>query len=159
MSPIPFSSSPNFNALSSTTGNVIDPILATTAGYESQFLATSQPYSTFEQPWNAPVYDPPPPMDMTTWSVPQWMPNVDYSSHIAPSAPGGFQYTPPHSQQNYEPLPTPPQQPEEAASNGDLFILGSYGHCRRNAGQSQGISSVSLQSSSSYNQSHYYSAP
>ncbi|KAF2471822.1 uncharacterized protein BDR25DRAFT_367683 [Lindgomyces ingoldianus] len=140
-----FSSNIEFNSLSSTSENVIDPVLATTTTFDDHLLttaATTPPFANIEPAWNPPIYEHPAQVNLASWNVPQWIPSVDF----APQLHGGhedFQFTPPHTQQAFEQLPTPPQQPHEPVPNADLFILGSYGHCRRTTGQSQGISSVS----------------
>lgn len=156
---MPLPPSSEFNALSSTTRNAIDPILATTAAYESHFIATSQPFQSHEHPWHTPIYEPPPPVHMSTWNVPHWMPSVDFSSQVVPSQHEGSYYSPPPTHQAFESVTPPPRQHPEPVPNADLFILGTFGHCGGSVEQSQGISSVSPQPPSKYNQAQYSWVP
>ncbi|KAF2734258.1 hypothetical protein EJ04DRAFT_248339 [Polyplosphaeria fusca] len=136
------------------SSSAVDPALSTTASYDSRLLATSQSYQPIEPSWSAQLYDGPP--HVSSWNIPHWMPSIDYAPPVQ-SGQGDFSFS--HAQPSFEGMPTPPQQREPAADN--LFILGSYGHCRRwpADNQSESISSVSLRSSSPYDQAQYYSAP
>ncbi|KAF2178297.1 hypothetical protein K469DRAFT_335355 [Zopfia rhizophila CBS 207.26] len=125
----------DFNSLSSN-GNMIDPATTT---FNSHPLATSQPFAHLDPSWNASIYDRPAQVNVTLWNVPQWIPSIDFTPQMHAGS-EDFQFIPPHTQQVFDQIPTPSQQHQEPA-NADLFILGSYGHCRRPAGQSQGISS------------------
>ncbi|KAF2116332.1 hypothetical protein BDV96DRAFT_49605 [Lophiotrema nucula] len=157
----PFTPSLNYASLSSTSGNVIDPVLATSSSpYESHLLPTAQSFHSIEPSWSAPqLYEPPPPhSNISNWNVPHWMPDVNYAPQMQ-GGPEELMYSPPHAQQAFEQMPTPPQQPHEPVQNGNLFILGSYGHCRRHPDQSQDLSNVSLRSSSPYHQAQFLRAP
>lgn len=156
-----YPSSPNFNdTLLSTTGNTNEAVLATTSSYNSPYLAPSQPFQGVQSSWNAPIYEAPQ-QALPEWSVPHWAPNAGFSSHIVPSTHDNFQYAPSHTQPMFDPIPTAIQlsQPQETVPSSDLFIVGSWGACRSSPRQSQGMSSVSLQSSSSYMQAPCSRAP
>ncbi|KAF2449594.1 hypothetical protein P171DRAFT_196254 [Karstenula rhodostoma CBS 690.94] len=126
-----------------TSGNSIDPIFSTaTTSYDRQFGRPSQDYATYEGTWNNAMYEHPPNVNMSTWNVPIWIPNVEYT----PSVSSGAEdlYTPPqHTHRTCEQLPTPPQQ--SRTPDPDFLDLGSYGHCRRfDSQQTMGISNVCL---------------
>jgi hypothetical protein len=155
-----YPSSPNFNnALLSTTGNTNEAVLATTSSYNSPYLAPSQPYHGVQSSWNAPIYEPPP-QTMSDWNVPHWT-AAGFSSHMAPSTHDNFQFGPAHTQPMFDQLPAtlPLSQPQEPVPSSDLFIVGTWSSCRSSPRQSQGMSSVSLQSSSPYMQAPYSRAP
>ncbi|KAF1969570.1 hypothetical protein BU23DRAFT_237773 [Bimuria novae-zelandiae CBS 107.79] len=145
-------SNASFHPLAVTSGNAIDPIFGTS--YERQLGRTPQNYAPYETSWSAPMYSSSPNVDMAAWSVPTWMHNVNYTPSTS-SRPEEFQYTPPtHAHPTFEQLPTPPQQ--SRTPDPDLFVLGSYGHCRRiDSHQAMGIPNASLPSSASSSPFHY----
>ncbi|OAL52364.1 hypothetical protein IQ07DRAFT_369354 [Pyrenochaeta sp. DS3sAY3a] len=125
-SPYLLPSHSDFASMSSTSATVSDPILAASAAsFDSHLLATSQAYSGYETTWNAPIYSPPPPVNMSTWNIPPWMPSIDYSPRVAPR-PEAYQYSPPATQPVFEQTHTPLRQPRELLSNTDMFAFGSY---------------------------------
>lgn len=147
----------------SSSGSVVEPLLATsTMSCDTNPLPTSQPISNFENPWNVSIYEPQPPVNISTWNVPHWMPSIDFNPQLA-ARPEDFQFTPAPAPAPaplvFEQLPTPPHQSQEIVPNADLFLVGSA--CRRQPGQQQGISSVSLRSSSPYHycRAGYFQAP
>ncbi|KAK7182707.1 hypothetical protein DPSP01_009613 [Paraphaeosphaeria sporulosa] len=142
----PLPSSALFPPTVVTSGNSMDSIFsAATTSYDRQFGRPSQNYTACEGTWNNTMYGHTSNVNMSTWNVPIWMPNVEYT----PSVSSGAEdlYTPPQQTHNtFEQLPTPPQQPR--TPDPDLFVLGSYGHCRRfDSQQTMGISNVCLPSS------------
>ncbi|KAF2866974.1 hypothetical protein BDV95DRAFT_648073 [Massariosphaeria phaeospora] len=140
-----FSPDNDYSSLASTTGSVYDDVTA--AAFEDSLLATTHAYTTYESTWNAPIYAPQAPADISSWNVPHWMANIHYTPQMTP-APEDFQFTPPPTQHVFEQLPTPPHQPHEHVSNADMFMLNST--YSRQPDQPQSISSVSLRSSAPY---------
>ncbi|KAJ4295237.1 hypothetical protein N0V90_007248 [Kalmusia sp. IMI 367209] len=109
-----------FPPLASTSGNAIDPVFSTSATtYDRHLGRAPQNYSTYENPWSSSMYDQTPSVNMATWNVPNWMPNVDYTPPTS-SRLEGFEYTPPsRTHHTFEQLPTPPQQ--SRTPDPDLF--------------------------------------
>lgn len=149
-----FPSQGNYRPMTVTSGNTIDPIPSSPViDYNRQLDHARHPYNTYENAWHAPMYDSPPNINLPGWTIPNWMPNVDLASTES-SRPDDFHYTPPHRHNAFEQLPTPPQQSRTPDS--ELFLLGSYGHCRKaDSQQPMGIANVSLSSSASSSPFHY----
>jgi hypothetical protein len=138
-------SNARFQPLAVTCGNSTNPIFSTaTTSYDRYFGRPSQNYA-YESNWNAAMYEHPSNVTVSSWNIPMWMPTVDYTSSVS-SGPEDM-YTPPqHTHHTFEQHPTPPQQ--SRTPDPDLFVLGSYGHCRRfDDQQTMGISNVCLPSS------------
>ncbi|KAF2690170.1 hypothetical protein K458DRAFT_289408 [Lentithecium fluviatile CBS 122367] len=122
-------SNSGYSTLSPTSGNMLNPMLATSAApYDTQYRPSSQPLPSYEPTWPVSVYDPIPPINISSWNVPNWMPSIDYTPPMT-SRSDAFQFTPPHSHHSFEELSTPPQQSRTPDS--DLFMLGSYSRCSR----------------------------
>lgn len=140
-----FSSNARFPPSAVTSGNSTDPIFSTETAYDRQWGRPPQDYAAYESTWSNAIYEHPSNINMSTWNVPVWMPNVDYT----PSVSSGTEslYTPPqHIHHTFEQLPTPPQQSRTPATGS--FVIESYGHCRGfDTQQTMGISNVCLPSS------------
>ncbi|KAF1950927.1 hypothetical protein CC80DRAFT_220110 [Byssothecium circinans] len=140
-------SNEHYPALSSSSGNVIQPTLAaTTAPYPTQYPGTAPTYSHFEPPWTTPLYDIPPPVNISTWNIPTWIPNIEFSPPMTTRSADDFRFTPPpHSHDSFDLLPSPPSQAH--TPDPDLFMMGTYSACRRRPEQGMGNSCMSLPSS------------
>ena len=139
-------SNSNFQPLAATSSNAVDPVFPLTTCYDRQLGRTAPSYASYEDTWSTQIYQSSPSVTIPSWTVPSWMPNVDYAT-TASSRSDEFQYTPPpHVHHTFEQVPTPPQQSRTPDS--DLFLLGTYGHCRRaDSRQPMGIPNVSVPSS------------
>jgi hypothetical protein len=129
---------------------------ATTASFDHHLLPTTQSYPPYSSSWASPIYDPPPPTNMT-WNVPAWMPSVDYSPRVAPR-PETFRYSPPLGarQPIFDQTPSPYHRPRDLAPNTDHYALASsYRYYDGSQSQTPAISSVSLPTPTSYFQGHY----
>jgi hypothetical protein len=149
------SSNSDFAPLQSSSAPAIGSVQpTTTASFNSQMSATTQTYTPFGSSWTAPIYDPPPPANMT-WNMPTWMPSIDYSSRVA-SRPETYHYTAPSGPPVFAQNTSPYHPARELVPNADHYVLSSsYGHYNASHSQTPGVPSVSLPPSSSYCQGHY----
>ncbi|KAF9741560.1 hypothetical protein PMIN04_007943 [Paraphaeosphaeria minitans] len=130
-----------------TSDKPMDSVIsAATGSYDRQFGRPFQNYTAYESTWNHLMYEHTSNVNVSTWTVPIWMPNVDYTPPVSSSGAEGL-YTPPQqTHHTFDQLPTPPQQTR--TPDPDLFVLGPYRHCRRfDSQQNMGISNASLPSS------------
>ena len=148
-------SNSNFQSFAATSSNAIEPIFpSSSSSYDRQFGRTPPNYDTYDNSWSTQMYHSSPNVNISAWTVPSWMPNVDYAT-TASSRSDEFQYTPPsHTHHNFEQVPTPPQP--SRTPDPDLFLLGTYGHCRRaDSQQPMSVRNMSLPSSTSSSPYHY----
>lgn len=139
----------SFHPLGATSGNAIDPTLSSlTMPFGRQFDRTTHNYPDYDNAWGTQMYSPSSDVNITAWTVPNWIPNVQYTAS-ASSRPEGFRYTPSsHSHYTFERLSAPPHQSRTPGP--ELFDLGSYGNRRGvDSHQTMEISTVSLPSSAS----------
>lgn len=129
---------------------------ASTTSFESHLVPTTHAYSPYESSWNTPLYDPPPPANMT-WNVPAWAPSIEHSPRLAPR-PDHFHFSPPLgvAQPFFEQTPSPYHHPRQLVPNGGHYALSpAYEHYNGSQSQMAGIPSVSLPTPSSYFQGHF----
>jgi hypothetical protein len=156
-SPYRLPSSSDFGSMSSSSTSASYAMAAATSvTFDSgHHLVPTHTYASFPPSWGAPIYSPPPPVDVA-WTVPSpWMSGMDYPTRVAPR-PDMYRYTSPPSQpvfeQSYTPSHTPSHQPHEFLSTSDLY---GFGSTYAPQSQASGNPNVSLSTSSSYYQGHY----
>lgn len=151
-SPYILPSNREFGPRTSTTATTSDPILvASDASFDSRLLATTQEYTVFSQPWNAPLYSPSPPVNMSSWDFSPWTPSLSFTSHIN-SRSEMLQYSTPSGPPVFAQPHLPSQQTRDLLSSTDHYVLGSsYGL----QSQAPGVPNVSLPISSPYHQGLY----
>lgn len=150
----PLQSNGHFSPSGAIDVNSMDPVFsAVTTSYDHQFGRLSQNYTAYESAWNQPMYEHISNVNVPSWTIPLWMPNVDHTPSVSSVAEDI--YTPPQpTHQTLDQVPTPPQQ--SRTPDRELFILGSYGHCRRFGSQhTMGTSNMCLPSSASSSPSPY----
>jgi hypothetical protein len=122
-------SNDNYNTSPPTSGNMLNPMLVpSTNPYDSHYRSSSQPlpsFESFEPAWPVSIYDPIPPINISAWNTPHWMPSIDYTPPMT-SRLDAYQYTPPHSHHSFDELSTPPQQPR--TPDPEMYLMGQ---CRR----------------------------
>lgn len=138
----------------SSTAALGHGLVASTAPLDAHILPTTPAYPPFASPWSSPVYDPPPPANMT-WGIPTWAP-VEYSPRPTPRS-DNFPLSPPIGQMFFEQASGTYHPPRQIALNSDHYGLAStYGHYNDGPqNQTPGISNVSLPASSSHFQGHF----
>jgi hypothetical protein len=115
----------NYTALSPRSGNVSHPMLPSTSPYDTSYRPSPQPLQSFQPAWPVSVYEPIHPINISAWSVPHWIPGMEYTPPMT-SRSDTFQFTPPQSHHSYEELSTPPQQTRTPEP--DLYLMD---HSRR----------------------------
>ncbi|KAF2642557.1 hypothetical protein P280DRAFT_267921 [Massarina eburnea CBS 473.64] len=133
-STMPPPSNGHYDAIVSSSDNAVDPILATPiASYQNQFPASAPAYRPYEPIWAPQSYDVAPPINVSTWTVPSWIPNIEFSPPLTTRSADDFQFTPPPQEHTFDQLPTPPRKAH--TPDPDQFTLGNY---RRRYEQSMG---------------------
>jgi hypothetical protein len=126
--PIMLHSNDNYTRIPSTNGNMLNPmVVPSTSSYEGHYRPSSQPlpsFESYEPAWPVSMYEPVPPVNISSWSVPQWMPSIEYTPPMT-SRTDAYQFTPPHSHHSYDDLSTPPQQ--SRTPDPELYFMGHGG--------------------------------
>ncbi|KAF1845332.1 uncharacterized protein K460DRAFT_311606, partial [Cucurbitaria berberidis CBS 394.84] len=146
-SPYQLPSNNDIGSRSSSSASVSDSIqAASAASFDSHLLGTTQAYAAFGPNWNAPLYSPPPPLNMSPWNISPWMSNIDGTPRV-PSRPEVIPHTTPSGPPVFTQAHASSQQPRELLSDPNYYTFGSsFG----SESQTPGIPNVSLPISSPY---------
>ena len=156
-------STPDYTALSSTSGAMFDSGLVVSTPYHSPFISPSVTSATHEPSWSPPIPEAHPQSTLAAWDSPHWAPSLDFATQLGNLGHDAYSYTQPQTQTVFETIParlTPHPENQMSPNPGPHgYLFTNYSHCRSNTGPSQGEPTVSLRSTSPHSQVQYYRAP
>lgn len=139
MTPMSYASAPEFDSLSSTSGNVIDPVLATTSAFNSPMVTSAEPFAGVEPAWHQAFCDPiSDHAHAGSWNA-SWIPSAEFVPQIHTPPPSDVQPTSQHPYHYYDRM-TPSPQHTPQLQPADVYLMTPYENYKRPIGQHQGIS-------------------